>query len=69
MTFPLLSRQAIPLIALSSILALSGCASAGETGKKPATANKTAAKTKKAVKPVQGDESVSYTHLTLPTKA
>jgi membrane-bound lytic murein transglycosylase B len=60
MTFPLLSRQALPLIALSSVLALSGCASAGETSKKPATASKTAAKTKKVVKPVQGDEFANF---------
>jgi membrane-bound lytic murein transglycosylase B len=60
MTFPLLSRQSLPLIALSSILALSGCASAGEAGKKQVTATKSAAKTKKVVKPVQGDEFANF---------
>ncbi len=44
------------LFALSSILALSGCASAGESGKKL----QTAAQTRKAVKPVQGDEFANF---------
>lgn len=44
------------LVALSSVLALTGCAFAGDNNKKPTTQ----AKAKKIVKPVQGDEFANF---------
>ena len=51
MKFSLSRRKTVSLLALSSILVLAGCATASESGRKPAPQTKT----KKAVKPVQGE--------------
>ena len=56
MKFSLSRRKTFSLLALSSVLALAGCATAGESGKKAASS----AKTKKTVKPVQGDEFANF---------
>ncbi len=56
MKFSLFSKQSASLLALSSVLALAGCASASEAGKKPVAP----VKAKKVVKPVQGDEFANF---------
>lgn len=56
MKFSFSRRKTISLLALSSILALAGCATAGESGRKTAPQTKA----KKAVRPVQGEAFTDF---------